>query len=256
MEVGGSVLVHGSKGTTPNGELVGRDLATGAVLWQHPSRRPSTSTATPSTVMRCSSSPARPPRPTNRPGYWRPTTRAPGSCAGRRAAVGARRRTGRAGRGGRGAAGVAVRVALRRRHGAAARSGPLDRGGRHLRARAAGGALLRVARPVSARARHRARLAPRGGVPGARSCRLSSADLRLRSLSPRAERVLGARSQPRPVARHRRRRPAANSATVWPSFTTTGSSSPSMRRRPRCAGPTSAPRTRWPRPTPGVRSCS
>ncbi len=34
--VGGSVLVHGSKGTTPNGELVGRDLATGAVLWQHP----------------------------------------------------------------------------------------------------------------------------------------------------------------------------------------------------------------------------
>ena len=27
VEVGGSVLVHGSKGTTPNGELVGRDLA-------------------------------------------------------------------------------------------------------------------------------------------------------------------------------------------------------------------------------------
>jgi len=36
VEVGGSVLVHGSKGTTPNGELVGRDLATGAALWQHP----------------------------------------------------------------------------------------------------------------------------------------------------------------------------------------------------------------------------
>jgi outer membrane protein assembly factor BamB len=36
VKVGGSVLVHGSKGTTPNGELVGRDLATGAVLWQHP----------------------------------------------------------------------------------------------------------------------------------------------------------------------------------------------------------------------------
>ncbi len=35
-EVGGSVLVHGSKGTTPNGELVARDLATGAALWQHP----------------------------------------------------------------------------------------------------------------------------------------------------------------------------------------------------------------------------
>jgi len=36
VEVGGSVLVHGGKGTTPNGELVGRDLATGAALWQHP----------------------------------------------------------------------------------------------------------------------------------------------------------------------------------------------------------------------------
>ena len=36
VEVGGSVLVHGSKGTTPNGELVARDLATGAALWQHP----------------------------------------------------------------------------------------------------------------------------------------------------------------------------------------------------------------------------
>jgi outer membrane protein assembly factor BamB len=35
VEVGGTVLVHGSKGTTPNGELVGRDLATGATLWQH-----------------------------------------------------------------------------------------------------------------------------------------------------------------------------------------------------------------------------
>jgi outer membrane protein assembly factor BamB len=36
VEVGGSVLVHGGKGTTPNGELVARDLATGATLWQHP----------------------------------------------------------------------------------------------------------------------------------------------------------------------------------------------------------------------------
>jgi outer membrane protein assembly factor BamB len=36
VEVGGSVLVHGSKGTTPNGDLVARDVATGAVLWQHP----------------------------------------------------------------------------------------------------------------------------------------------------------------------------------------------------------------------------
>ena len=35
-EVGGTVLVHGSKGTTPNGELVARDLTTGAALWQHP----------------------------------------------------------------------------------------------------------------------------------------------------------------------------------------------------------------------------
>jgi outer membrane protein assembly factor BamB len=36
VEVGGSVLVHGSKGATPNGELVGRDLTTGAALWHHP----------------------------------------------------------------------------------------------------------------------------------------------------------------------------------------------------------------------------
>ena len=36
VEVGGTVLVHGSKGTTPNGELIGREVATGAVLWQHP----------------------------------------------------------------------------------------------------------------------------------------------------------------------------------------------------------------------------
>ncbi len=36
VEIGGSVLVHGGKGTTPNGDLIGRDLATGAVLWQHP----------------------------------------------------------------------------------------------------------------------------------------------------------------------------------------------------------------------------
>jgi outer membrane protein assembly factor BamB len=34
-EVGGTVVVHGSKGTTPNGQIVGRDLGTGAVLWQH-----------------------------------------------------------------------------------------------------------------------------------------------------------------------------------------------------------------------------
>ena len=35
VEVGGTVLVHGSKGTTPNGELVGREVATGAALWHH-----------------------------------------------------------------------------------------------------------------------------------------------------------------------------------------------------------------------------
>ena len=35
VEVGGTILVHGSKGTTPNGELVGREVATGAALWHH-----------------------------------------------------------------------------------------------------------------------------------------------------------------------------------------------------------------------------
>ena len=36
VETGTTVIVHGAKGTTPNGELVARDLGTGAVLWQHP----------------------------------------------------------------------------------------------------------------------------------------------------------------------------------------------------------------------------
>ncbi|HEX3901954.1 MAG TPA: PQQ-binding-like beta-propeller repeat protein [Polyangia bacterium] len=35
VEVGTTVIVHGDKGTTPNGEMVGRDLATGAALWRH-----------------------------------------------------------------------------------------------------------------------------------------------------------------------------------------------------------------------------
>jgi outer membrane protein assembly factor BamB len=35
VEVGSGVVVHGSKGTTPNGQLVARDLGTGALLWQH-----------------------------------------------------------------------------------------------------------------------------------------------------------------------------------------------------------------------------
>jgi outer membrane protein assembly factor BamB len=34
--VGNDVIVHGGKGSTPNGELVGRELTTGAVLWRHP----------------------------------------------------------------------------------------------------------------------------------------------------------------------------------------------------------------------------
>ena len=33
---GAKVIVHGDKGTTPNGELVARDAATGAPLWRHP----------------------------------------------------------------------------------------------------------------------------------------------------------------------------------------------------------------------------
>jgi outer membrane protein assembly factor BamB len=36
VEVGAGVIVHGSKGTTPNGQLVARDIGTGAMLWQHP----------------------------------------------------------------------------------------------------------------------------------------------------------------------------------------------------------------------------
>jgi outer membrane protein assembly factor BamB len=32
---GAKVIVHGDKGTTPNGELVARDAATGAALWRH-----------------------------------------------------------------------------------------------------------------------------------------------------------------------------------------------------------------------------
>lgn len=36
VEVGASVIVHGSKGTAPSGTVVGRDIETGAVLWQRP----------------------------------------------------------------------------------------------------------------------------------------------------------------------------------------------------------------------------
>ncbi|HVV49379.1 MAG TPA: PQQ-binding-like beta-propeller repeat protein, partial [Polyangia bacterium] len=36
VEVGANALVHGDKGSTPNGEIVGRDLGSGAVLWRHP----------------------------------------------------------------------------------------------------------------------------------------------------------------------------------------------------------------------------
>jgi outer membrane protein assembly factor BamB len=36
VAVGASVIVHGSKGTTPNGQMEGRELSTGALLWQRP----------------------------------------------------------------------------------------------------------------------------------------------------------------------------------------------------------------------------
>jgi outer membrane protein assembly factor BamB len=36
VAVGASVVVHGSKGTTPNGQLEARELATGVLLWQRP----------------------------------------------------------------------------------------------------------------------------------------------------------------------------------------------------------------------------
>src|ERR1700690_1124155 len=36
VEVGGNVLVHGSKGSGPSGTVVARDLDSGAVLWQRP----------------------------------------------------------------------------------------------------------------------------------------------------------------------------------------------------------------------------
>jgi outer membrane protein assembly factor BamB len=36
VEIGGNVLVHGSKGSGPSGTVVARDLDSGAVLWQRP----------------------------------------------------------------------------------------------------------------------------------------------------------------------------------------------------------------------------
>ena len=53
---GASVLVHGSKAAppaSPNGQIVGRDLGTGAVLWQHPIARRTSSSGTRWTATRC-----------------------------------------------------------------------------------------------------------------------------------------------------------------------------------------------------------
>ena len=250
-----SVLVHGSKGTTPNGELVGARFGDGRGALAAPvRRRPSTSTATLSTAMRCSSSPARPRTPGKPTGVLAAYDARTGrpALAGD-AAVGARGGPGGAGRSGRGAGGVAVRVALRRR----ARG---SRSGRSSR--------------------------PRRRPPSCAPCRRGSSTARAACFcwgaTPRAARATRRgtwRAQlpafVRPTYDYDHYRPeqneysaldrnrvlwrvtvadgrAARSATVWPSFTTTGSSSPSTRRRPRSAGPTSARRTRWPRPTPVV----
>ena len=54
VEVGATVIVHGDKGSTPNGEMVGRDLGRAPRSGGTPSPRRSTSTATPSRATHCS----------------------------------------------------------------------------------------------------------------------------------------------------------------------------------------------------------
>ena len=111
--------------------------------------------------------------------------------------------------------------------GAPLGSGLVDRGGRHLRARAARGAVVRLARRVPDGAGHRARLAPRTGLLVGAPAGVRPSDLRLRLLPSRADRVLGDRSQPRALARDAWTAVARSSETGWRSCTITGSSSPS-----------------------------
>ncbi len=253
--VGTDVLVHGSKGSTPNGQLVGRDIATGARALA--ARLPVVGAPLRLRARRrraASSSPGRPPRPASRSACWRAYDAAHGrpALAGE-APLGAGR--GPAARGG------VVAVPLESQYVLLfdARDRPRS-SGRCSRPRRRPPSCARCPRACStARAgvfllgrdtargsRHAA------GLPGGAAAGVRAADLRLRSLPPRAERVLGARSQPRPLARDRRRRQARSSATGWPSCTTTASSSPSTPPRPRSGGPTPAPTTRSPRPTPGA----
>ena len=119
VAAGACVLVHGSKAAppaSPNGQLVGRDLATGAVLWQHPSaiiRR---------AVRLCAGRRRRLRRRTGRRPGEKPTGRPDRAGRPHRrgalengAPVGARGGAGRAGRAHRRPGRIPVRAALRRR---------------------------------------------------------------------------------------------------------------------------------------------
>ena len=258
VEVGGNVLVHGSKGTHAQrraGRARGGD-GRGA-LAARLSRRPSTSTATPSTATRCSSSPARPPRPASRSGCWRPTTRAPGVLRWQ-ATLPSARVAGPAARGGVVAVPLESQYVLLYDGATGLQLGQVlstEEAATFVRALPEGlfygsRGLFLLGRDTARGSRH----AP--GYLARRSCRpscgrptttISTAPSRTSTRRSIATACSGASPSPTAVR---------SSATVWPSCTTTGSSSPSTRigraplglRQPRGRG--------RPRPTPGARSCS
>ena len=109
----------------------------------------------------------------------------------------------------RGPGRFAVRDPARRRDGRRAGAGAVDRGGGDVRARAARGDVLRLARRVPAVAVDRARVAPGAGIPAGAPAGVRPAVLLVRPLPSRAGSSTRPSTEPHPVARDRRGRARA-----------------------------------------------
>ena len=157
-----------------------------------------------------------------------------GRVAGPAVRGGLRRRPGR----------FAVRDPARRRDGRRAGAGAVDRRGGDLRARAAGGDVLRLARRVPAVAVDRARVAPGVRLPAGAAARRSSGRSTGTTCIVRSRRSTRRSIATTSCGASPSRASARASATTPSSSTTTASCSGSTRRRARCAGPTAIRRTR------------